>query len=103
MHSIFHSKKTQRSAQPATNQTSSPIYDGRMSFSSEVSTLIDVQLPSYSSSTYLPKYEDCVIVETDMIDPEDQAWGPPPPSSYKWALPKFSRKRTQQSSRSSRS
>lgn len=37
-----------------------------------------------------------------MIDPEDQAWGPPPPSNYKWALPRFSRKK-QQSTPSSRS
>ncbi|KAF4612435.1 hypothetical protein D9613_004371 [Agrocybe pediades] len=61
---------------------SSSVYDGRMSFSSDTSTLLNVELPSYYPTYSPPKYVQ--VIEEEMLDPEDQAWGSPPATNLKW-------------------
>ncbi|CAA7264985.1 unnamed protein product [Cyclocybe aegerita] len=53
---------------------------------------VNVSFPAGSMRT-LPKTNEAVP-EDDMLSPEDQAWGRPPPTNYKWAIPKFARKKT---------
>ncbi|PPQ69485.1 hypothetical protein CVT25_002048 [Psilocybe cyanescens] len=77
------------------NKHSSSLYDGRMSFNSDSSTLLNVGIPSYP--TKLASSKNGRVTEDDMLDPEDRAWGPPPPMNFKWSLPKFSRKSSSRS------
>ncbi|KAF5312754.1 hypothetical protein D9619_002474 [Psilocybe cf. subviscida] len=80
---------TKRTSRPRTH-TVSAVRDGRMSFESDTSTLINVGLPM---SKALPKYDNAVI-QVEMIDEEDQAWGAPPSSGFKWNLPKFASRKS---------
>ncbi|KIM38114.1 hypothetical protein M413DRAFT_447894 [Hebeloma cylindrosporum] len=70
---------------------------GRMSFSSDTSTLLNID-PS-NSVPIINKVNQ--IVEAEALDLEDQAWGSPPPSDYNWLLPRFARRGVSQRSSSS--
>ncbi|KAF9011361.1 hypothetical protein BDQ17DRAFT_1538066 [Cyathus striatus] len=77
-------------------QQPSAVLDGRMSFSSDCSTLMNVDLPTYESLKFQQPIP--VVAEDDMLDPEDMAWGPPPPMRLQnWTLPMFSRKKSSRS------
>ncbi|KAF8164410.1 hypothetical protein BJ912DRAFT_258720 [Pholiota molesta] len=91
INTMFSSPKSFKSSSRSKKHTSA-LYDGRMSFSSDTSTLLSVDLPiSGAHAKTLPKYDDALV---EMIDEEDQAWGPPPTTAFKWALPKFSSRRS---------